>query len=499
MKKVLLIKPKNDVVAQEIPLGLLHIGTVLNKEGYAVTIIDAAKQPGYEELISKEIDDTLIVGITCLTSEVASAIEISDYIKSISNVPVIWGGWHPTLFPEQVCCDKSVDFACVGEGEYTILELVKALEADASFANIGGLAYKDNGSVKVNPQKGYVNLEELPPIDYGLIDISRYIRTLSNGERRIPYQSSRGCPHRCKFCINVVTGNQIYRVKSPEKVVNEIQILIDKFGVNYIVLVEDNFFVNITRSRGILEEIIKSNLNIKWFAECRVDYFKPDMVNESILDLAQRSGADEFTIGAESGSQRVLDLIDKGITVEQILTSAKILSGFNITAGYSFMLGIPGETREEMVATIKLAQKIYKLCPKGQIGFSIFTPYPKCELSEILVEKGLFKQPETLREWTSDEVRELYYGRFRSKPWYEDYKFMDNVIHYDRMAYNIYPYSGTKNWLRNIIKHPRKYRGMFLVLMAQMRMKHFFFAVPIDRILFRVYIYLRNRWRLFFR
>lgn len=398
MKKVVLIQPENDVLTWGIPLGLLHIGTILDKEGYAVTIIDAPRQHNCKELIAREIDNALIVGITCLTSEVASAIEISDFIKGIADVPVIWGGWHPTLFPEQVCADKAVDFVCVGEGEYTMLELVKALESGSALRNIAGLAYKDNGKVVVNPPQGYVNLEELPPINYELIDTSRYIRTLGDGTRRIQYQSSRGCPHRCKFCINAVTGNQRYRAKSPQKVLDEIQVLIDKYNINYVAFVEDNYFIDIKRSREIFNEIIRRDLNIKWFAECRVDYFRKGFVDEETLDLAQRSGASEFTIGAESGSQRVLDLMDKDITVEQILASAKILSRFDITAGYSFMLGVPGETGEEMLATLRLAREIYKLCPNSEIGFSIFTPYPRCELSETLIEQGFFKQPETTNE-----------------------------------------------------------------------------------------------------
>ena len=196
MKKILLIQPENDVLTWGIPLGLLHVGTILDKEGYPVVIIDAPRQPDYRELIAREIENTLIIGITCLTSEVTSAIEISDYIKSISEVPIIWGGWHPTLFPEQVCADKSVDFVCLGEGDYTMLELVKALESSASPGNIGGLAHKDGHRVVVNPSKEHVNLEELPPVNYDLVDISRYVKTLGDGTRRIQYQSSRGCPHR---------------------------------------------------------------------------------------------------------------------------------------------------------------------------------------------------------------------------------------------------------------------------------------------------------------
>ena len=478
---------------------MLHIGTVLTEEGYSVTIIDAVQQPNYKELILKDINNTLIIGVTCLTSEVASAIEISDYVKSISDVPVIWGGWHPTLFPEQICADGSVDFVCVGEGEHTILELVRALESGASHKDISGLAYKADGRVKVNPRKGYVNLEELPPINYDLIDMSQYIRTEGISINWIRYQSSRGCPHRCSFCINPVTGNQQYRAKSPEKVGREIELLVAKYDVNYVSFVDDNFFVNIRRSRAIAEEIIKRKLHFKWFAECRADYFRPGFVDEEFLDLAQRSGLSEFTIGAESGSQRVLDdLLTKDITIPQLLNSAKVLSRFDIVPDFSFIVGIPGETKEEIVATIRLAQEIYRLCP-SQCGFVTFTPYPGCQLTQDLVKKGFLEQPRTLRAWSNNAVRELYYGRFSGKPWHDDTNFINNIIYYTKLAYVTYLYADTKKWLVKTFRHPLRYRAMPFVLIAQIRMKHLNFALPIEKLIFNALLKILKITRQIFK
>jgi anaerobic magnesium-protoporphyrin IX monomethyl ester cyclase len=497
MSKIILIRPRNDVSSPYwiVPLGLLYIGTVLKKEGHDVIIIDALRQTDYREIIAENIDGALLAGITCLTSEVASAIEISDYIKSISDVPVIWGGWHPTLFPGQVCADKSVDFVCVGEGEYTMAGLAKALEADGSFEHIGGLAYKENGRVRVNPAKGYVNLEELPMIDYDLVDISRYIRTGGDGTRKIMYQSSRGCPYRCKFCCNPATNNRKYRAKSADRVIEEIESLVSKYNVNHVSFIEDNFFVNRQRAAQIVDKMLERDIRVRWVAECRADYFREGFVDEPFLEKARKSGLSKFTIGAESGSPRVLELLTKDITVEQVLKSARILSGFDINANYSFIIGVPGETGEEMMATVKLAEEIYRLCPSSRCGFASFTPYPGCELTDGLVKSGLFKQPATLREWSDEDVRALYYQRYTGKPWHEDARLLCNIVHYGRLAYSTYTYNETRKGIRKAFRQPWKYRGILLTLMAQVRMKLLFFALPFDKIPYNVYRYLRNTSR----
>jgi radical SAM superfamily enzyme YgiQ (UPF0313 family) len=192
---VLLIKPINDFGSRHMPLGLLHIGTVLEKAGYGVKIVDATVDQNYKGVIAGEVQNALLVGITCLTTEIRSAIDISDYVKSISNAPIIWGGWHPTLLPEQTCSDKSVDFVCIGEGEDMIVKLADALRNGAHLEGIEGLGYKAGPHVKVNPRRDYVNLEELPPINYDLIDVSKYVVTdRMSGRRAIASSQAEDAP-----------------------------------------------------------------------------------------------------------------------------------------------------------------------------------------------------------------------------------------------------------------------------------------------------------------
>ena len=168
-KKVVLIRPQSELPTSAIPLNLLCIGTAAKKQGYQVRIIDTVVERDYFEAIGREVKDAMAVGITTLTSEVSHALEISDYVKRMSDVPIVWGGWHVTLFPEQVCADQSVDFAVFNEGERTFTELLDALREKGSYSRIQGLVYKNASRIFKNPARPFLNLEELPPLDKSLV------------------------------------------------------------------------------------------------------------------------------------------------------------------------------------------------------------------------------------------------------------------------------------------------------------------------------------------
>ena len=503
-KRVVLIRPQNDVGAMGIPLGLLRIGTMLKDAGYEVQIADMSRLMDEGAILLAidvlMIDPPLLFGVTCLTSEVASAVAISGYIKNykgIIDVPVIWGGVHPTLFPEETCADKSVDYVCIGEGDKSIVELARAIENGTSVKDIAGIAYKENGKVVVNPPNGYVDLESLPPIDYGLIDLEDYVKT-RNGIRSVPYQSSRGCPHHCGFCVNTATHNQEYRVKSASKVVREIRDIEQKYGVNYIDFYDDNYFVDTERAADIAWGLYPSGeqKKIGWFAECRVDYFREGRVDRSLLRICQRAGLSQMTLGAESGSQRVLDAMGKGISVGHTLRSAGVLAQCKgITPNYSFMIGLPDETRQEHEMTVELARQVYHSCPYSLCRVVTYTPYPKTAIADELVKKGLLPEVPTLRGWLDKSVRELYTDRFSSKPWHNDKRFIDSIIRYVNIAYGTYTADEMKHWWLKAFKKPFRYRAVLFVLLAQLRMRKVWTWLPLDGWLF-AQMEKVNRWAM---
>lgn len=478
--KVVLVKPLNDVCSTAIPLGLLHIGTSLEAKGYRVKIVDANKDPNYKVSISQELNDAVYVGITCLTTEIKSALEISDYVKEHSNVPVVWGGWHPTLFPEQTCADKSVDFVCIREGDDVAVQLAESLESGRSVEQIAGLAFKKDGTVKVNPPKGYVDVEKLPLTNYDLIDLSKY--NLSAGiekHRMLPYLSSRGCPHRCGFCINTVSFNNVWRAKSPKKTVDEIEILTRKYGLDGIGFLDDNFFVSKQRVTEICKEILARKLEVTWFAESRADYF--DRFDQGFLDLCVKSGLRWINIGAESGSDRMLKILDKDITTRQVLESAKILSKYQITPTYCFLAGVPSETKDDLDGTVKLMQRIRKICPTAKYNVGLLTPYPKCKLTDSLIADGMFKEPSSLREWATDKNRKLYTDRTVGKPWHTNPRFLSGLSYFSGLAYETLSDQQIRLVLKklDLIRFPR----VLFVFLARLRMKLGFYDFPVERIL----------------
>lgn len=471
LKKIVLIRPYNALIPEEYilpPHGLLAIGSVLKKKGYDVKIIDSCKEKDYRKKILYEVKDALIVGIGVWTAEIKSAYEMTKFIKKNKNVPVVWGGWHSTLFPEQIIKDSLIDYVIVGEGEDSFLKLVKNLE-------------KNKKSEKIL-SSSFVNLDKIPRIDYSLIDIEKYIyQWVSNKKRRwLPYQTSRGCPHRCAFCINAVTGNQKYRTRSVKKVLDDIEFFIKKYNLNFISFIDDNFFVNRERAKKICEGIIKRKLKFEWFAECRADYFRKGHVDSELLGLAKQAGLHTLTIGAESGSELMLKVMKKDITIQDILNSAKFCNEFDIIPQFSFIIGVPGETKKDVLMSIDLIWKLSKLCSKMVCGIGTFRPYPKCELVEKLIKKGQFKEPKELRDWLKKEFIELYTSKAYAAPWQKNPEWLRNICDYIFLFFS-YNDDEAKMLAKKGIKY---WPYIFFRSLARKRIKNKFFGFPVD-----IYLY----------
>ena len=314
-EKILLIRPQNVYNYNNYPpLNLICIASKLKSVGYKVKIINCSFEKDYLKTIGKELDDSLFVGISLLTSEAPDAYVIMRYIKEHSNVPVVVGGWHSTLFPEQMADCKYVDYVIAGEGEVQIVKIAELIKNQEK---------SDNKIL----HKQTLDLDALPFPDYDTDEnIERFINSyltdklseyVSQPMRWLPYESSRGCPSYCTFCINVVADNRRYRKKSADKVVSEIEYIVKRHNISHLKIIDDNFFVDIKRVRTICEGIIKRGLSITWDGECRCDYFNDRLLNDETLKLAKKSGLVQLTLGIESGSPHTLKLMKKGITPEQ--------------------------------------------------------------------------------------------------------------------------------------------------------------------------------------
>jgi radical SAM superfamily enzyme YgiQ (UPF0313 family) len=355
--------------------------------------------------IKQELDNCIAVGLTVMTEQVAHAIEVSRYIRKLNpSIPIIWGGVHPTLYTEQTVRADYVDFAVVGEGEITAYELLQTIENGQNYTDVKGIAFQDsNKEVIMTGGREFIDVNELPSLDWGLLEgIKPGISVKEASEltgRGLFTQTSRGCPHQCTFCIDPVLKIR-YRYREAELVLKDIEELLE-LGIDRIYFIDDNFFTNKNRLLKILDGVEERGLKFKWFGNVRADYFTPNYLTLEVLSRVKRCGCERVSIGAESGSQKILDKLKKNITPEQILRAAELLDKTGIKCDFSFMMGLPGEEIGDIRSTLQIVEKIRKMDSYsnfGIIGPQIYRPYPGSKLYFECLEAGM-KEPNTLEEW----------------------------------------------------------------------------------------------------
>jgi len=381
------------------PLGLMALSSCLKKNGFTVEIIDGVLEKNPQKKIINSLDDTICVGITCLTGpQIADALSIAKIVKENKpEIPIVWGGFHPTLLPEETIRHELVDMLVRGQGEETIVELVNALKNKLPLNNIQGLTYKEKGKIISNPSRPLTDINKFPMLDYFGVNIEKYIINFPLINSRIlPYSSSRSCPHRCGFCAISKFYNRIYLPYPAERVVKEIEFFVKKFNINGILFQDDNFFVNKKRVEDICDLIIEKKLDIKWGALSRCNYFA--RYDKSFLDKLIESGCTYINFGVESGSSRILKLIKKDITIKDVLETAKKCKKMKVNTLFNFILGFPTETTEDFNKTIELIDKIKKIYPDAMFEIFSFIPLPSTELFDKAIKFGL-KSPSSLEEW----------------------------------------------------------------------------------------------------
>jgi radical SAM superfamily enzyme YgiQ (UPF0313 family) len=490
-QKVVLIYPnfmtpirydKSDPYAFPVnpPMALLCLAAYIKKHGYDVEVINSVVDENFLGKVQSSTKNALAVGITSMTFQLKEALEAAETAKSNGAITIL-GGPHTALFPEQTCRDDAIDFVVHGEGEKTLLELLNEIKSEENFKKIKGLLYKNGKNVVINDPRENLDMNELPIPAYDTVDMAPFLNIITEDgkkEKLCILESSRGCPHRCSFCINVLTNNVRYRAKNPEKVLNEIKTVIERYNVSNIAFLDDNFFVSRKRVKDICELIIKNGLKIRWDASCRADYFKEGHIDNEILNLMKKSGCVSLRIGAESGSQRILNLMLKDITPEDIINSAKQSKKFGIRPTYSFMLGIPSDRKKDMMMTVAIIKKISKIHSESFFGICCFRPYPGGSLYQMCVEKGYFTEPKELRDWLKPEYEKMYTMDIPDLLWSEDAKLAINIAHYGNLA--------SKKFYLLLKKKMNLSRAihMLFVLMAKARWKTNFFYLPIDKYIF---------------
>jgi anaerobic magnesium-protoporphyrin IX monomethyl ester cyclase len=381
MLKVTLINPPQSTGYPQPPLGLATIAAVLERAGYRVTVLDANALGIPPEAIAPLVTSADVIGLTAMTPTISAAMDIARHLRqAYPGLPVILGGAHATLLPEATLATApEIDITVRGEGEETIIELLRALEAKRPLDGIAGISYRADGRVVSTVDRtDLVDMDELPYPAYHLLPWRRYKPHPPHG-LALPFAAivtSRGCPYRCAYCSKPVFGSK-FRAQSPKRVVAEVVHLKKKFGIREIAFYDDIFTLDKERAQAIAEGLMQRGLRIFWTCEARVN-----LVDRELLQTMKCAGCYAIAYGIESASPAILETLHKDITLEQVEEAVRLTREAGLLVVGYLMLGSPGETPETIRQTIEFAKKL-KL---DFAQFSVTTPFPATELYRLYTQ-----------------------------------------------------------------------------------------------------------------
>lgn len=390
--KILLISPSDSHVDGSLkggvwhapPLGLAYMATILENDDQDVGIYDmSVEETSLEDSLKFNPD---IVGITCTTPTLKNALITAKKVDEIlPESIVLLGGPHPSIFPQELVKNDFVDIVVVGESEITIKELISSIEDEKDLKDVNGILYKDNGKIiQTNERELIDDIDKLPFPARHLLKIYKYPNhPLAIKSPGTTILTSRGCPARCIFCNKSVFG-RTFRVRSPKNVVDEIDFLVDKYKIKELQIIDDTFTLYKKRTIEICKEILERKIDIKWMTPNGI---RAGTVDNETASWMKKSGCHFVFLGVESGNPEILKNIKKDITLAQVRDTVKILNENKIDCGAFFMIGLLGESPNEIIDTINFAKSL----DLDAVKFGITVPLPGTELFDVLDKQGFIK------------------------------------------------------------------------------------------------------------
>ena len=394
------------------PLGLAYLAAVLEQEQYEVKILDlAAEDFAHREKIEKNffmvgisyaeterrINDFEpdMVGVSCLFSnQFKGMMKLCELVKEIDqDIITVVGGEHPSALPEQSLQASCIDFVSIGESEYTLPAIIKSLNGDGDFSHIDGLGYKKNGTIIINKKTRFIeNLDVIPFPARHLLPMETYFKVnvpqcgTSLKSPNTSIMTSRGCTANCVFCATTCFWGRRFRARSPENVLQEMESLIDEYGIKELNIIDDNFTLNKDRAMRILQGMIDRRMNLVWNTPQGLAIWTLD--TELLLRMKE-AGCYEVTFAVESGDQEVLNnIIKKPLKLDRVEKLVKYAKKIGLIVKGYFVIGLPGETKAQMRKTIDFAKQL----KFDAAGIFIATPLPGTELYKICRENGYLSE-----------------------------------------------------------------------------------------------------------
>jgi radical SAM superfamily enzyme YgiQ (UPF0313 family) len=364
-----------------LPAGLAYLAAVLEEKGNQVTIIDCIAegidQNQLKHKLAKLNPD--VIGISSMTPMVHSALMAARGAKEVCpNTPVVLGGPHATFMDKEILAiEPAVDVIIRGEGEVTLAELIKRITNNVGLNTANGITYRHQEQIVQNPSRGYIqNLDDLPFPTYKHFHLEKY-RLF--GKLVFPVITSRGCPFQCNFCTNSRILGKQYRVRSPQNIGHELEVLKRDYNADSFTFYDDTLTLDKKRLYDICDEIKSRKLNTPWDCQTRVD-----QVSEEMFTKMKKTNCQQVFFGIESGCQSVLNAVNKRTTVEQNEVAIKLAKKTGLFVAISIIIGYPGETTEMRKETFNFIKR----AEPDDVYLCIATPYPGTELRKEVERLG---------------------------------------------------------------------------------------------------------------
>ena len=467
-RKVVFFFPAFSSQEATAPLGILAVSTPLLRAGYEIRIIDSTITPDFHKRTLEELDDALCLAISLVTGPmIRETVQIAKAAKQLyPDKPVILGGWHPSLLPDQTLAAKYVDVVVKGQGEDAMLEIVERISAGESLRGVAGVGYKEHGRIVFNSPRPLKPIREMPPKAYHLADFDAYERVC--GRRWAMYTSSLACPYNCAYCTNAGVYGRKWNALDAEQVAEETTDLVSRYRLQLLWIVDDNFLVDRERAIGIAEGILRTGVRFDWSIQASTNLVNRFSVDE--LKLLRRAGLSQVAQGADSGSEKVMHLMNKDFQkIETVHAAAQKLSEAGIRPSFNMIFGFPGEGEAERRESIRMIMDVCRRYPGAEFWTNIFTPYPGAPVMERAFELGI-DVPKTIEGWSD------FFPRYTTLPWLKgkEHQRLQTMREYLRLAFNrisigSFQKTRAQRWMSQAIETP-----------ARWRLDHNFYSFPAE-------------------
>lgn len=462
-RKIVLYNPR--AVFFTMPLALLAIGSELDPEAFEIVIIDGRLDPNAAASVVEALQGAVCLGVTVLTgAPISDALAVSRAAKRAHpDIPVVWGGWHPSMFGRECLLEPSVDVTVQGQGEATFVEIVQRLIDGRTLEGCAGCTVRrSDGSICENPRRELLPVDRFRAHDYSLIPVERYF--VLKGKRQLDYISSQGCNFRCAFCSDPFVYGRKWVGLDPTVMGLRLQELWDRYRFEDVNFQDETFFTRRDRVKALAEHILQSGIRFSWAGTMRAD--QGVRLPDDIWALCREAGLRRLLVGVESGSDEMLRRIRKDIRIEQVFHTAGKMHDHGIAGNFPFIVGFPDESDDSIAATLRVAKQLRAMSPDFQTPFFYFKPYPGSEIVIEAVQRG-FELPDSLEAWSTFDFVDGAPGPWVSR---EKFKLIERFKFFQELAWPKSPRRET--WMQRLARYRcsrDEYRWPVEMLLLQSR------------------------------